>query len=316
MRTNLWLKIAVIGAMATLAILYLPGNNPIETATSPFEGERAFTLLEEIVAIGPRVPGTPGSRSTQELINRELNRAKLKTVEYGFKASTPLGSRNMQNIVGIVEGTSSDVILVSAHYDTKHLPDINFVGANDSASGTALILELARVLGPAKEGYTVWLCFFDGEESFEEWTAADSLYGSRSLVKTLKENGKLPSIKAMINVDMIGDCDLGVFHDAGSPDWLTESILDAAAGLGYSDSFGVLSEAVQDDHVPFRREGVHAINLIDFRYGGGRYDHERNWHTSNDTLDKVCAESLQIVGSVVISALPAIEARLAEGRGN
>lgn len=310
MKKSTGIKVGVLLVLAGIGLFYSLGRVDLETAASPVNGGRAFETLEELVGIGPRVPGTPGSVAAQEVIRRELKRAMLKVEEHGFKALTPLGQRDMKNIVGVVEGTKPGVIILSGHYDTKYLPEFEFVGANDSGSSTALLLDLARVYGASREGYTIWLCFFDGEEAFEEWSATDSLYGSREFVAKLQADGTLPRIKALVNIDMIGDCKLEINRDPDSPEWLKDAIWSCARELGYGSHFGYVAESIEDDHVPFRRAGVPAINLIDFRYGGGRYAHERNWHTSNDTLDKVCPESLKIVGDVLYHALPRIETYL------
>ena len=122
-------------------------------------------------------------RKTRAYIQQELEAAKVPVLTFPFKVDTPLGTRQMVNVVGVVEGTEPGIIILSNHYDTKYMPDILFVGANDGGSTTAWMLEMARALGSAREGHTVWLTFFDGEEAFEKWTDSDSLYGSRHFVE-------------------------------------------------------------------------------------------------------------------------------------
>lgn len=285
------------------------------SAQSPFNGERAYADLERIVAIGPRVAGTEGSAKAQALIVSGLKEAGLGVREESFSAFTPMGVRSMKNIVGVVEGTQPGVIVLSNHYDTKYFRDINFVGANDGGSSTAWMLEMARVLGPKREGCTVWLVFFDGEEAFKTWSATDSVYGSREMVMRLKGAEALGQVKALINVDMIGDCDLGVMQDPGAPSWLTHTVWSTAQGLGYGKAFLPWGEAIEDDHMPFRRAGVPALELIDFRYGGDSLAHGKNWHTANDRLDKVCAQSLQVVGDVVYHSLARLDVRIASEPG-
>jgi Zn-dependent M28 family amino/carboxypeptidase len=277
---------------------------------SPFDAARAYADLEAILAIGPRVSGTVGSKTAREYIQRELEAVGISVELFPFDANTPLGARMMTNIVGTVEGTLPGVIILSNHYDTKYMPDIPFVGANDGGSTTAWMIEMARALGPKREGHSVWLAFFDGEEAFEKWSDADSLYGSRRFVERMKSSGQLGIVEAMINVDMIGDCYLGVFRDPGAPDWLQEGVLNTARLLGYSQHFIENRPAIKDDHIPFRKAGVPALNLIDFRYGGSVLNHNRNWHTANDKIDRVCMESLQLVGDVLYRALPEIDSRI------
>lgn len=309
-RSNKVIGVVVVALAlgALLAMLRVDSATP----ESPFAGERAYALVEELVVIGSRLPGSSGSEEARTLIHRELERAILEVQDYSFKADTPIGPIEMTNVVGIVPGTRKEIIILGTHFDTKYLPDIEFVGANDGASTTAWMLEMARILGAQglpRKGYTLWLCFFDGEEAYEEWSATDSLYGSRAMVSMLKETGRLSDIKAMINVDMIGDCELALYRDSKAPRWLVDLFWDEAAALEHGDHFWPVGEAIDDDHAPFRDVGIPAINLIDFRYGGQR-NHEQNWHTALDTLDKVCAESLKIVGDVVYRTLPSLERRL------
>jgi Zn-dependent M28 family amino/carboxypeptidase len=209
----------------------------------------------------------------------------------------------MANVVGVVEGRRRDAILVGGHYDTKAFREFRFVGANDGGSSAALLLELARTLAARPREYSYWIAFFDGEEARGAWTPTDSLYGSRRMATDLGRRGQLP--RAVIVADMIGDRDLGIRREASSTPWLTDLVWDSARRLGQGVYF--LSEAmsVEDDHAPFLRAGVPATLLIDFDFPP--------WHTAADTLDKVSARSLQVVGDVLLDALPAVEARL-EGR--
>jgi glutaminyl-peptide cyclotransferase len=305
----------VLLTTAIMTVL-LTACNAQPSPQSPFNADRAYADLERIVAIGPRVAGTEGSKKTQALITAGLTEAGLEVQEHPFSAFTPMGVRSMNNIVGVIQGTKPGVIILSNHYDTKYFRDITFVGANDGGSTTAWMLEMALTLGPNREGHTVWLVFFDGEEALKTWSATDSLYGSREMAMQLSSKGQLPDIKAMINVDMIGDCDLSVMRDPEAPNWLQDIIWSTSKELGHASSFVPYgSQGLQDDHIPFRRAGVDSINLIDFRYGGDSIDHNKNWHTVNDTLDKVCAESLQVMGDVMYHSLTKIDAHGASTTG-
>ena len=203
----------------------------------------------------------------------------------------------MANVVAMVPGRRRDVIMLGGHYDTKAFKEFRFVGANDGGSSSALLLELARALAAAPREYTYWLVWFDGEEARVAWTAADSLYGSRHLAAELQHAGRLP--RAMVLVDMIGDRDLGILRDTYSTRWLREIVWATAARLGHGRHFLGTEMGVEDDHAPFLRAGVPALLLIDFDYPP--------WHTADDTLDKVSARSLAVVGDVVLEALPSIE---------
>jgi Zn-dependent M28 family amino/carboxypeptidase len=199
-----------------------------------------------------------------------------------------------------VPGRRPDVILVGGHYDTKVFRDFRFVGANDGGSSTALLLELARALAARPRAYTYWVAFFDGEEARGAWTATDSLYGSRRMATDLARRGRLPRV--VIVADMIGDRNLNIRREASSTPWLTDVVWKSARRLGHGMHFLTEAMLVEDDHAPFLRAGVPAMLLIDFDYPP--------WHTAGDTLDKVSARSLQVVGDVLLDALPAIEARL------
>jgi hypothetical protein len=277
---------------------------------SPFDGKRAYDDLIAIVEIGPRPPGSEGAERLRVLLREKLAAAGLAVSEHAFEAHTPLGSRRMVNLVAKVVGSRPGVIALSNHYDTKHFPDIRFVGANDGGSTTAWMLEMARTLGPKRTGRGVWLIWFDGEEALKEWTDRDSLYGSREMVRVLRESGQLEQIRAVINVDMIGDCYLGILRDPGAPAWLSNAVWTKASELGLGGHFLLEARSIADDHVPFRLAGAPALNLIDYEYGGSPADHRNNWHTVNDTIEKVCPASLQAVGDVLYHAVSGIEAYL------
>jgi Zn-dependent M28 family amino/carboxypeptidase len=150
--------------------------------------------------------------------------------------------------------------------------------------------------------YTIELVFFDGEEAVIDWRGRDRTYGSRHYVEAARKAGDLASIAAMILVDMIGDRDLNIRRESASTKWLTDAVWNSARTLGYGRHFLDDETPIEDDHEPFLAAGVPAVDIIDFDY--------LPWHTAADTLDQVSARSLEIVGTVLMDALPAIEARL------
>jgi hypothetical protein len=152
-----------------LVAALLPSCSAQDISKSPFDGERAYGDLVSFLEIGERVPGTEGSLKAQVFIKDGLRNAGVEVCEFPFEVFTPRGMLKMNTIVGVIQGSRSEVIILSNHYDSKYFRDFNFVGANDGGSTTVWMLEMARVLGPRREGYTVWLCFFDGEEAFEKW---------------------------------------------------------------------------------------------------------------------------------------------------
>ncbi|MCC6486241.1 MAG: M28 family peptidase [Candidatus Hydrogenedentes bacterium] len=320
-RTALKLIVAVgVGAFVLLMLFssgfrkvaYRDASTVVKGAQShsPFQGQRAFEDLRRIVDIGPRPPGSKEAENTRRIIHEELEKAGLEVREYPFEADTPVGRKTMVNVVGIVKGDQDGIILLGNHYDTKYFPDFRFVGANDAGSTTAWMIEMARTLGPKRDGRSIWLVWFDGEEALKEWSESDSLYGSREMVRLLRNREILPKVAFMINVDMIGDRYLGILRDQGAPGWLINGVWTTAAELGLSGHFLNESAAIQDDHLPFRLAGVPALNLIDFQFGGSMLDHKNTWHTPNDTLEKVSPDSLQVVGDVIYHALPSLEAYL------
>jgi Zn-dependent M28 family amino/carboxypeptidase len=289
-----------VRALVVPLLVVLTGATIALSADARFAGAAAFRHLERLVAIGPRPAGSAASARARDYITGELRRAGVKVRVEAFEADTPDGRLKMANVVGVVSGRRPDVILVGGHYDTKVFRGFRFVGANDGGSSAALLVELARALAAKPREYTYWIVFFDGEEARGAWTPTDSLYGSRRMAADLAQRGQLP--RAVIVADMIGDRDLGIRREASSTPWLTDLVWDSARRLGQGAHFVAESIGVEDDHAPFLRAGVPATLLIDFDFAP--------WHTDGDTLDKVSARSLQIVGDVLLDALPAIEERL------
>ncbi len=277
-----------------------------------FEAARAYEHLKKMVEIGPRPPGSEAIRKAQDYIIRELKSYGLKVGEDAFQAKTPRGPVAMKNIVGELPGRRPEIVLISGHYDTKAQP--GFVGANDGGSSTAAVLEMARALAKTSLEYTVWFVFFDGEEAFVDWDANDGMdntYGSRHMVSKLRSDGTLQHVKAMVLVDMIGDSNLDLLRDAESTPWMVEAIWKTAHRLGHRKHFLEAEGAYSDDHIPFKEAGVPVVDLIDFNYGPSN----QYWHTNQDTLDKVSAESMKVVGDVVIAALPEIFRQLKTRNG-
>jgi len=289
-------------ALAVLALVVVAA--PVAATTARFDGAAAYRHVEKLVAIGPRPAGSAAAERTRRYIVGELKRAGVQARVLPFDSATPHGRLKMANVVGVLPGRRADVILIGGHYDTKLFREFRFVGANDAGSSTALLLELARVLARRTREFTYWVAFFDGEEARVNWTDDDSLYGSRRLAADLAREQRLP--RAVIVADMIGDRDLNIRREGHSTPWLTDLIWAAARRLRYDAHFLPDTLVVEDDHAPFLRAGVPAALLIDFDYPP--------WHTANDTLDKVSADSLRVVGEVLLDALPAIEERLGSER--
>ena len=287
-----------------------------ETRSTSFDAERAFGHVKTMVEHGPRPAGSAALTKTRDHIVRELKSYGLKVTLDEFTPTTPIGKVGMKNVIAELPGKAPGVIIIASHYDTKLFKNFQFVGANDGGSSTGALLEIARVL--ASQGERPWtyqFVFFDGEEAFcEEWSECldgkDNTYGSRHFVEQLKAAKRVESIKAMILLDMIGDKDLTIPREETSSGWLVDIIWGTAAENGHMKEFPSRGFSIgDDDHMPFLRAGISAVDIIDFEYGQGRQDN-RYWHTAEDTLDKISARSLKIVGDTVLLSLPKIEARI------
>lgn len=262
-----------------------------------FSGASAFEFTRRAVAFGPRPSGSDANRKLQDYIRKQLDKLGCIVTEDSFTAQTPVGPKLMRNIIARFPGKSGRAIAITGHFDTKPMAD--FVGANDGGSSTGVLLEMARAISKRPRTDDILLVFLDGEEAFVNWSEADSLYGSRHLAERWRNEGLLARVRALINVDMIGDKDLGVLIESGSSTQLQRLVWQTARELGYGGHFLADGEAIDDDHMPFVRAGVNAIDLIDFDYGPGN----AFWHTRQDTLDKLSASSLEVIGKVVLEVV-------------
>ena len=161
------------------------------------------------------------------------------------------------------------------------------------------------------DGYSVWLVFFDGEEAVQEWSRSDSLYGSRHLAAKWQNDGTLKRIKAFLLADMIGDKNLDIDRDHNSTPWVLDVVKKAATHFGYQSYFFAHENQVEDDHLPFVQRGVPSADIIDLDYGPQNSYH----HTAQDTMDKLSAKSLTIVGNVFLETIRLSEPTLTNDRG-
>ncbi len=274
-----------------------------QTKSGQFSGAAALDFTAKAVSFGPRPPGSTAIHKLQAYILSELKKDHCEISEDNFPADTPIGAVAMKNIVARFPGTSGKIIAVTGHYDTKYMPDIRFVGANDGGSSTGFLLELARVISGLRHKDDIYLVWFDGEEAFGQWSATDGVYGSRQLAAQWADNGILPKIKALINIDMIGDKDLGIIKESMSSGSLTALVWKTASELGYRSHFLDQGFGTEDDHSPFLSRGVNAMDVIDFDYG----PQNAYWHTAQDTIDKLSAQSLGIVGNVIVRVIEKLD---------
>ena len=273
------------------------------TAGAPrFDSSRAWTDLRQVVSLGPRPAGSPAIEQTRQYIKTQLAKVNIPVTEQAWDDTTPAGPVHMVNLIATIPGTSTNRIVIAGHFDTKRYREFRFVGANDGGSSTAFLIELARVLKTRRNALTIELLFLDGEEAVGEWQGTDHTYGSRHYVQVATGDGSLASLKAMLLVDMIADRDLRIRRDLNSTSWLTDIVWNAARTQKLGEYFPNDRTEIEDDHLPFVEAGVPALDIIDLEYNA--------WHTPLDTLDAVSARSLQVVGDVLLAALPQIEQRL------
>ena len=279
--------LSAIGLLLVIALgwyAYSFLSQPEPDATS-FDGLRAYEDVKTQVAFGPRVSGTDAHAEVRAWMREQLESA-------GWQVEVQESESLGHPIFNVVAKRSDEPpqIILGAHYDSRMFADndpdpvnhsLPTPGANDGASGVAVLLELARSL--PEDAPNVWLVFFDAEDNgrIAGW---DWILGSREFVAN---NPVQP--RAVVIVDMIGDADLNIYRERNSDPELMDEIWSTAEGLGYGNQFiSTYKFSMFDDHTPFLEAGIPAVDLIDFDYP--------YWHTANDTPDKVSPESLEAVG--------------------
>ena len=288
-----------------------PGPVAVVSAANPgppptFNASRAMQYVKEIVAYGPRPIGSEHHKKVEAYILTHVRGDNSELDD--FEITTPEGRFPVHNILAKFPGTRDGIIVIASHYDTNWpLRNEDYVGANDGASSSALLLEIANQLrGKKRDGYSVWLLWDDAEESMKlPWDDNESLYGVRHLAQKWQADGTTKKIKAFVLEDMIGDADLNVERDQVSTPWLEDLIYQAATQVGYQSHFFKREMAVTDDHVPFLERGVPSADPIDFDYGYNNVF----WHTTQDTVDKISPKSLAIVGMVTLEAVRLLDQR-------
>jgi glutaminyl-peptide cyclotransferase len=297
---------------ALIAAFVLFGQGaPAPSLHDAYSAPAAFGYTARVAGFGERWPGSPGHKKTQDLITQVLtkNGARIETDE--FTATTPRGPIAVRNIIGkfnVAADPKQSIFILAGHYDTLFKP--GFIGANDGASSTGILLAFADALKDQKTKMQIWLVWTDLEEALESFVGDDGLYGSRHLAQKLAANGTAPRIKGFFLLDMIGDKDLGVARETTSKAWLQDYIAQAAKQLGYSQYFFQYEASIIDDHAPFLRAGVPAVDVVDARFGrmGPQLDGMGEFHHANtDTMDKVSQRSLEIVGRTILRAVELLD---------
>jgi glutaminyl-peptide cyclotransferase len=281
---------------------------------SSFDEARAWKDLEHLVSLGTRTPGSAALETTRAYLEQELTKAGLVPVREPFEVQPPEASGKprepakiaMANVYADLKSKDpkAETVILCTHFDTKIGP-MPILGANDGGSGTAVLLELARVLAAAgPRELTYRFLFLDGEEAIRwDWAGTDNTYGSRHHAGELRKSGRAASVRCCLLLDMVGDKDLRFLNESLSNRRLAAIVSEAAASAGLSAHVDGRRAEARDDHLSFMAVGIPSLDLIDFDYGPDN----AWWHTKEDTLDKCSPKSLGITGRIVLASLPLIE---------
>ena len=299
-RARLERVVVLIRAAFFAALVALAGCDRANTETSrtdqrkiweDFSGDKALAHVQAMVDFGPRPPGTGAIEKTRAYLTKQLEAAGWKVERQIFSDDTPRGKVQFVNLIATFGAKSAPSFLVCSHYDTKTFASAAFVGANDAGSSTGVLVELARVMAERPDvAAKLELVFFDGEEAYVEFTETDGLFGSRYFAQQLVGQDKAKLFRGGVLFDMVGDKSLTITLPPDSPPELAAGIFAAAETLKLRKHFTYFDRDITDDHTPLNEIGIPVIDLIDFDYPP--------WHTPQDTIDKLSAESLRITGAV------------------
>src|SRR5437016_5355802 len=289
-------SLCFLGSVVSLVLAACPARSHRSSQGQlweEFSGEKAFVHVQRLVDLGPRPPGSEAIEKSRAYIDNQLRLAGWQVARQAFRDDTPRGKVDFVNLIARfpAPGSTAPSFLLCSHYDTKTFQTIRFVGANDGGSSTGLLLELARVLGRDPNlAAKIELVFFDGEEAYETFSETDGLYGSRYFAKQLAAEDKTKQFRGGVLLDMVGDRSLTITLPPDSPVEMARDIFASAEALNLRKHFTYFDRDIMDDHTPLNAAGIPAIDLIDFDFAP--------WHTPDDTIDKLSAESLQTVGAV------------------
>lgn len=273
--------------LAAFFLVFYPNlkQKPVKT----FSGDSAYQFVVDQMQYGPRTPGSLSHKFVEDYITNNL-------IDFGWQVEIQKMTVEEHEVINIIgrKGYSGPITIIGAHYDsriaateetTQTLQSLPVPGANDGASGVAVLLELARTL-PDFPDQQLWLVFFDAEDQGRipgwDWILGSKGFAQEMVVKPAK----------VVILDMIGDSNLTIYREQGSDPVLTDQIWQSAAELGYSNTFiNQTKYSILDDHIPFIEAGIPAVDIIDFDYPW--------WHTTSDTVDKVSPLSLEIIGKTI-----------------
>ncbi len=271
-----------------------------------FDSQKAYAFLLKQCEIGPRYPGSPGQRQARDYLVSTLSEfgAKVITQPFALKFGRPEKTAEAYNIIAHFQPDKRERILLCAHWDTRPWADKDpdpknhnspILGANDGASGVAVLLEVARLLHLHPPSVGVDIVLFDGEDSGSEGTMNSWAQGSAYFARHLSRS-EYPRFGILI--DMIGDADLEIYQEANSRAYarpVVDKVWEIAQNLGCKAFKPVAGSSIMDDHIPLLQVGIPCIDLIDLDYP--------YWHTLADTPDKCSADSLDQVGRVLIQVV-------------
>jgi Zn-dependent M28 family amino/carboxypeptidase len=278
-------------------------------------GQSIYKLAQQLLAIAPkRFNGSPGHLAAENFIKDhfkpEAAKGNFETDQ--FTANTPAGPQTMRNFIVRFPGKKDGVIVLASHYETNYpLRDIAFVGVNDGACTTALLIAIGQYFrAHPPRGYSIWLLFDDGEEAVRSWSESDSLYGTRHIAARWFADGTARRIKAVLVADMIGDRDLNILLETQSTPWLRAVLRQAAANTHHSANVFKTEGSEEDDHLPFLQRGIPALDVIDVDYGPHTAATPDGYHhTAQDTIDKISPKSLQISLDLFLESIRLINQR-------
>jgi glutaminyl-peptide cyclotransferase len=295
----------------TVLLAVAAGVSLTASLNDGFNSGQAYEYTAKVAGFGERWPGSPGHRKTEDLIHQVLRKDGAQIEGDDFTATTPRGAVAVHNIIGkfnVTADPKQKIFILAGHYDTLFQP--GFIGANDGASSTAILLAFADALAGQHTKMQIWLVWTDLEEAIKAFEGNDGLYGSRHLARKLAASGTASRVAGFFLLDMIGDKDLGVARETGSARWLQDFIAQAAGQLGYGQYFFRYESGIIDDHVPFIEAGIAAVDVVDAMYGrmGPGFDSMGEFHHSNtDTMDKISAHSLEVVGRTILRTVELLD---------
>jgi Zn-dependent M28 family amino/carboxypeptidase len=309
-------------SLLPMLLLLLSASSSARAQTAPaVSGQAIYALTQQLLTVAPkRYNGSPGHLAAENFIKQHFKpeAAKGNLVTDEFTANTPAGPQTMRNYIvkfpgkAPRPGETPGIIVLASHYETNWpLRNIAFVGANDGACTTALLIEIGAYLRThPPTGNSVWLVFDDGEEAVNQWSDSDSLYGTRHLAAKWFADGTANHIKALLVADMIGDADLNILEEEQSTRWLRDLFRQAAANTHHTRYVFQTEAAEDDDHLPFLTRGIPSLDVIDVDYGPRTATTPDGYHhTAQDTIDKISPKSLQISADLFVEMLRLLSQR-------